>query len=558
MALSDPQLDPLASYGNLADDYYRNSVSSYYADMDPYVQRANAQTTNNTGARTADQTATTNALNTTTASNNGLVSGLQGNNATLTGQGNDLLAGYYGQLGAANAQDAQNVGTLTAQAGGMRQLTAGGYGADVTVNPQDAARQEAAYGQYGDWAAGGHDISSDPGLVGAQTGVLNDFGDWAAGAHDLTSSAATAAADPEALAAQKYTMGELKDRSDPRLTDAERSLYLQNRLAQEQSNRANRDANMHELERTGMGGSTMQLSNLNASSSENATVRQVGDLGANAAAIKRAEAALVNYGNLGSTVAGQSFQRDFMTKNAADEMGQFNNQERFAGTQAKGTMATNMRNADDNIRQGNQGLQFAGAQAQGNEANQIRTANDALSTFNKSQSLQQQRFQDSYAADQQNAAWGRDTDVSNAGFRQSENTARNATNATVAGQHNIDSTWGRATDTTNAGFTANRDLMTGTANLATQNENARRGAAGDLAAETSNANNAAGLRQNALNTSTNIKAKATDQAFEDQRAQNATEAAAAELARQRSRQNTNNVINTAGGVLFPFVFKPVS
>lgn len=329
------------------------------------------------------------------------------------GNANFLDSQNVGQLGASldrsNAMDAQNYGQLQGQAAGMRQLTAGGYGADVTANPQDLARQEAAYGA---------------------------FGDFAGGAYDYQSQAAQAYADPEAIAGQKEVMGKLRSEMDPRLTDAERYLYMQSRLAQEQSNRGNRDANLRELERSGMSGSTMALSNLNASSQESATTRALADLGANAKAIDRSTQATRDYGNLASVVSGQSFQQAYGRGQAADSASQFN---------------TNTR--------------MQGAIAQGNEANQMRTANDALSTFNKSQSLQQQRFQDQYAADQQNAAWGRDVDVSNAGFQQSSNLARNATVRSNAGFTQSQDLSRNAGMLSDAGFTQSGNLSRNAANL---------------------------------------------------------------------------------------------
>lgn len=322
------------------------------------------------------------------------------------GQANYLDTQNIGQLGSsldrADAMDSSNIGQLNALNGSMRQLTAGGYGADVTSNPQDVMNQQNAY---------------------------DTLGGFADGSHDYTSQAADAYADPDAIAAQKEVMAKLKEQSDPKLTDAERYLYMQSRLQEEQSNRGARDANMRELERSGMGGSTMQLSNLNAGSQQTATTRSLADLGANAKAIDRASAATVNYGNLASTVSGQSFQQAYGRGQAADAASQFN-----TATQLQGTVA------------------------QGNEANQMRTANDALNEFNKSQSLQQRRFQDSYAADQQQQAWGRGVDVSNAGFQQSRDIATNAATKSNAGFQQSKDISTNAGILSNAGFMQSQDL----------------------------------------------------------------------------------------------------
>lgn len=433
------------------------------------------------------------------------------------GRSNYLDEQNMGQLGSsldrANSMDAANYGQLQGQAAGMRQLTAGGYGADVTADPQDLARQEAAYGT---------------------------FGNFANGAYDYESQAAQAYADPEAIAGQKEVMGKLRSEMDPRLTDAERYLYMQSRLAQEQSDRGNRDANLRELERSGMSGSTMALSNLNASSQQNATTRALADLGANAKAIDRSTQATRDYGNLASVVSGQSFQQAYGRGQAADQASQFNTSTRMQG-----------------------------AIAQGNEANQMRTANDALSTFNKSQSLQQQRFQDQYAADQQNAAWGRDVDVSNAGFTQSSNLARNATvrsnagfqqsqdlsrnagmlsdagftqsgnlsrNATNLGQadlQNIGQQGQQKAAETHAGMQMNSDWLTGQQNIGTMGMQAGRdntaalGQWGDMGFRQS------GQDINATNRDIGLRGEVISSAAEDRRAAAAGAAASAEAEKQR-------------------------
>jgi len=364
----NPNITP-TQYGVSPNDPYlqrSNDVAGAYgrelSTLDPYQGLLDQGYWQDQATRDATSRNTAQILNETVTANRGIASGLTGAAQSANTADYGVLGGLNDSNARSGAMDAQNVGDLRALNGSMRQLTAGGYGADVAANAQDLARQESAYGALGGYASG---------------------------QYDLDSQAALAVADPEALAAQKEALGAYKERIDPKMTDAERALYLENRLQQEQSNRANRDANMRELSRQGMSGSTMQLSNLNASSQENATNRQLGDLKANAMAVQRAQDSLAGYAGLGSTIADQSFKRDFSTKNAADQMADSNRQ-----------------------------LSFAGTQAQGNQANQMRTQNDALSTFNKEQSLQQQRFQDSFAAGQQNDAWGRGTDISTAGFKQ--------------------------------------------------------------------------------------------------------------------------------------------
>jgi hypothetical protein len=349
-------------------------------------------------------------------------------------QANALDAQNMGQLssalGASTALGAQSYGQLQSLSGQMQQLTAGGYGADVVSDPNDIARQNDAYGQL--------------------SGFAN-------GAGDYTSQAAGAYADADAVAAQKDVLGQLKEQSKPQLTDAERYLYMQSRLQEEQSNRGNRDANMRELERSGMSGSTMALSNLNASSQQTATTRSLADLGANAKAIDRASAALVNEGNLASTLSGQSFQQAYGRGQAADAASQFNTSTRLQGSVAAG-----------------------------NEANQMRNANDALNEFNKSQSLQQQRFQDQYAADQQQQAWGRGVDVSNAGFNQANLQSRNASIQSDAGFKQSGDISANAGLLSNAGFQQSRDMSSNAKTLS----DAQFTQSGDLSRNATNLGNA--------------------------------------------------------------------
>lgn len=424
------------------------------------------------------------------------------------------LSGAYQQSG---ARDAATVGALQDRYDDYGILQGSGPYTNISSDAGLVAQQQASYDAFGNWAAGGGDISSDPGLVGQQQdvygglmgfangendissdpglvamqqGVYDDYGQFASGAMDLTSQAAGATADAEALAAQKEALGEFRERMDPKQTDAERFLYMQSRLAQEQSQRAARDANYRELERRGMGGSTMALSNLNASSAEASNTRALQDLGANAKAIDRAEKALVNYGNMSSTIADQSFQRDFATRSAADAMAVNNNKQRLAGIQGQGQMATEMRNADDDIkkfnssqrltglqsagvvagqmrdaddriRMSNQEMRMRGTEGQAQQANAMRTADDAMRTFNKEQEMIQTRHMDDFAAQQQRDAWTRDTGMADARFRQTEADDRRSDSLAGRSETATQNSWGRSNADFNAGQDANRDYLEG-------------------------------------------------------------------------------------------------
>jgi len=307
--------------------------------------------------------------------------------AGLVGQQQGVVSQFGNWASGAN-DIYSDAGLVGQQQGVVDQFGNWASGAnDVSSDAGLVGQQQDVYGGFMDYASGANAISSDAGLVGMQQGVFDDYGQFASGGMDLESEAATAQADAEALAAQKEALGEFRERMDPRQTDAERFMYMQSRLAQEQSQRAARDANYRELERRGMGGSTMALSNLNASSAEASNTRALQDLGANAKAVDRAEKALVNYGNMSSTIADQSFERDFATKSAADKMAITNNQQRLAGIQGQGQMSTEMRRADDEMRQFNSAQQMQGLQGAGQMANTMRGQDDAMRNANADRRL---------------------------------------------------------------------------------------------------------------------------------------------------------------------------
>lgn len=511
-------------YDDLAVDIGDNAFATQQR-LDPYQQQANDAYTQNRATRATNLNNQTSAFNQATAGNAALFQQQQRNTLAQNTADQSTLASMRDAYGQSNALDAGNVSQLNSTLGGMSQLQAQAFDPTVASNPQYVGMQQAAYDDFGGWASGAHDISSDPGLVAMQQGVYDDYGQFASGAMDLESQAALAQADPEALAAQKEALGEFRERMDPKLTDAERFLYMQSRLAQEQSQRAVRDANYRELERRGMGGSTMALSNLNASSAEAANTRALQDLGANAKAVDRAEKALVNYGNLSSTIADQSFERDFSTKSAADRMAINNNQQRLAGIAGQGQMANSMRTADDAIRIQNQSMQMKGTEGQANMATNMRNADDAINMFNSEQKGIQSRHVDDYNAQQQRDAMTRAGMISDAGFKQTEGmdrrTANSTSNALTASQNQ----WARGAEDTRTGQSMNRDYLDGYDQITGRSNEAMRDAGTDLGRSTSTALERERLAQDAYGQQTNIRGKIIDNQQEDRRAAEAEAAA---------------------------------
>jgi hypothetical protein len=513
-----------SNYSDVGDAYERSGRDAV-ASLDPYAQQMSADGTANRQTRATNISNQTNAFNSATAGNAGMLQGQRAQTAASGMRDDAALSGLRGAQSTARGMEAQNVGDLRALNSGMSQLQAGDYVGDVVSNPGLVGMQMDSYDQLGGWASGANDVSSDPGLVGMQQGVYDGYGGFANGEYDLTSQAATAVADPEALAAQKEALGEFRERMDPKLTAQEQYLFMQARLQREQSDRANRDANYRELERRGMGGSTMALSNLNASSAEAGNTRALADTGAAAKAVDRAEKALVNYGNMGSVIADQSFQRDFSTKSAADKMAINNNQQRLAGLEGQGQMSTAMRNADDSMRNSNANRQLEGTKAQGAMATDMRNADDAIQMNNQNQRGIQSRHQDDFAAQQQRDAWGRGTDISTAGFRQSENISRDAGVLSDQELRASDSAYNRVANDTRTGAQMNRDYVDGYDQLTGRSNESMRDTGAETGREAEFALGTARINQESQDRGTAARARQLDSDAEDRRATAATTAA---------------------------------
>jgi hypothetical protein len=113
------------------------------------------------------------------------------------------------------------------------------------------------------------------------------------------------------------------------------------------------------------------------------------------------------------------------------------------------------------MRTNNMDRRVTGVEGQARMATEMRTADDALRTFNKDQRMIQSRHQDNYRADQQEQAWNRGTDMSEAEFRQSENRTTRATGRQQATETSTTNAWNRLADQTNTGVDMNRDYAQG-------------------------------------------------------------------------------------------------
>jgi len=113
-------------------------------------------------------------------------------------------------------------------------------------------------------------------------------------------------------------------------------------------------------------------------------------------------------GQLGAANATQNANRQLAAQQAAYDAYATLRAQGFSEEYARGQAADVMANANANRRLG-------AMQSQGQMANNMRQEGDAMSRYNQGQRQQQQQFADSYAANRQDAAYGRQVDVFNAG-----------------------------------------------------------------------------------------------------------------------------------------------
>jgi len=359
------------------------------------------------------------------------------------------LGQYTQALQAVGAWDAGNYNQLNDVYGQMGQLQARGYGAPVVsqaalaqADPGAIAAQNQALASLGGWANGSHALTSqaagayaDPGDVAAQRNAAAALQEIAGGSLDVH----VGQEDPEAYAAQQDALRQFGALTTPEVTAAERFIYEQARLRQEQDDRANRAATMTNLRMRGMLGGGAEIGDSALAAQRTSQNRLLSDLGAQANAINRSMVALQGYGGMANTMSSQAnqialsnsalraqaqeaaynayatlraqgFSEEYARRAAADQMAQFNNTQQLQATGMQGELASTQR-----------------AQSF-NESFSRGTAADTVAMFNKEQSQITQRFQDEYAAQQQQQAWMRETDRFNAANTVGRNFATDQTN----------------------------------------------------------------------------------------------------------------------------------
>lgn len=417
--------------------------------------------TSREGANAAPITNYWASVNQTNAGNNALMAPVQQSAGKVQTAADALgaqTAGWQGQSAAsaagANAADRQTLGTYQNSVNGLTQfsdqnyssyanalnsqpiLQAGGYGADVQsqaanarANPQDIANQYSAYQQLAEIGAGSYDYNSQASMAKADPWADQNYRNGIVGLQNIANGSKdvrVGETDPDAYAAAVDARGKLKDLTSPTLTAAERFIYEQGRLQQEQGERSLRGARVNNLRERGLGGGASEQLAGQLGARQMSQNAMLGGLGAMANAQARSMQALSGYAGLSSAMNAQAnqlgtsnadrqlaaqgmyvdasgqlrrdtFQESYQKGVAADRATEFNTSMRFAGTQAQGNLATNMRNQS-----------FS-------EDFSTKSAADSMAQFNKAQSQVSQRWQEQYAADQQQAYTNRQTGINQAG-----------------------------------------------------------------------------------------------------------------------------------------------
>lgn len=436
-------------------------------------------------------------------------SGLAANSASNTGYVNGLTdlfnspgmqrlsptTSWGGDLSSQAAQAYADPSSIAAQNNAMGFLSGAmngslnytSQGAQAYADPQAIQAQYQALGQLQGAANGNLNVTSqaanvfaDPALVAAQQKGVDSLWGVSQGAGDI----APGQLNPEAFAAQKDALAQYGALTTPKLTDAERFIYENERMMAERDERSNREGVMANLRQRGMGGSGMELTNSALANQQVSQNRLLGDLGANAMAVNRSMQALQGYGGLSTAMTNEADQMQMNNKNrqlaalgmytdaagqmrsrafdeamqrgtAADQVAMTNMNRELQAMGMAADTAGNIRNssfneaysrgiAADNASANNQQTQLSGGIAYGNMANTQRqqsfnesfsrgTAADQTAQFNRAQSIGVSEFQDTFNQNAQNAQWGRATDVTGAGLQADKQNAQNLGDSWSAG-----------------------------------------------------------------------------------------------------------------------------
>lgn len=440
--------------GVMFDGY--DPIINQSRDRANYLQGVNGQL----GQQVAGQAATSNAMRTSALGNYGNAVGAAGawdmqNFGNLQSAANapmQMTASAYVGDAQSNpadiAREMQAYGQLQGAANGS--LDQASRAAQAYANAGDIRNQEMAARTLQDAGEGrlNVDLNLIPELDRLRTpdsiGGMTELLDAARGSKDIH----VGQEDPDAYAAAVDARNQLKTLTDPKVTAQEKLMYELARQQQEQDEGAARAAAETAARRRGSFGAGTEIARSALGAQQTSRNRMLQDMQANAQAQARAMDALQGYGTISTNMTAQANQIAGMNQqtqmnalgqytgihaNAASVLGQIgaNNATQNANRQlqaqslayqayaelraqgfseeyARGQAADVMANANANRRLG-------AMQSQGQMANNMRASGDAMSRYNQGQRQQQQQFSDNYAANRQDAAYGRQVDVFNAG-----------------------------------------------------------------------------------------------------------------------------------------------
>lgn len=322
--------------------------------------------------------------------------------------------------------------------------------AQAYANAQDVANQQAAAGQLAASGNGALDVDlmdireldklRDPDSIG---GVRDLYGVFE-GSQDI----GVGELDPEAYQAAVATRDKLWGLTDPTVTAQERLMFELARQQQEQDERAVREGLETDARRRGSWGAGTEIARSALAAQQTSRNRMLQDMQALAQAQARSMDALANHGNLSAEMNAQANQLAVQNQatrvgalegytnvhaGAASTLGQLgaanatNNANRqlqaqayayqaYAELRAQGFSEEYARGqAADMVNSANMDRRLGAMNSSANLATNMRNASDSMSMFNQSQRQQQSQFADTFQANREDAAYGRQVDVFNAG-----------------------------------------------------------------------------------------------------------------------------------------------
>lgn len=337
---------------------------------------------------------------------------LQNNQNAIDAQGQNnadyysTMLGLGGQLGTlgdnVNADEVGRLGGYQTSLAGLTDSNNAALSGLSGLYGQLATPLQSGVTWGGDLTSQAATAYADPAAIAAQNQALGQLQGTASGALDYQSQGAQAYADPQDIANQRQALTQLQDFSngsgdvgisdlDPeayaaqksalqqfgaltttQVTPQEQFIYEQARQAQEQDERANSAAALSNMRQRGVAGGAEELVSGALGGQQASQNRLLSDLGAQSNAIARSQNALTNYGGLATNMVGQ-----------ANALAVGNSDRRLGATQSTGQLSTAMRNegfteaydrgiAADKASSDNQQTRLSGQIASGNLASTQR------------------------------------------------------------------------------------------------------------------------------------------------------------------------------------------